>query len=182
MRLLYSRGLSSIQNGRQKWKVKIEHAYKLCRVRFQTPSKCLGPRPCLILLSWKFLARVRVPGEQVCASLTQDRTWRVSTCLNFHTRITNFIYVKSQRLCEWMLSHRHSHAGGKPPPGCTGMGHNSERALITYTAKVLLSVKARVKQLGEVLLTGMGWSTSRVQALWSQICVHCVSDQMKKGL
>lgn len=64
-----------------------------------------------------------------------------------------------------MLSHRHSHAGGKPPPGCTGMDHNSERALITYTAKVLQSVKARVKQLGEVLLTGTGWSTSRVQAL-----------------
>lgn len=61
------------------------------------------------------------------------------------------------------------------------MDHSSEKTRTTYTAEVLLSVKAQIKQMGEKLLTGIGWSTSRVQTLRSQNCMHCMSYQIKRG-
>lgn len=119
-------------------------------------------------------------GGKLCASLTWGwNTWHISGCLQLHA-LSNIVSVKGQRLCVWRLSHWPSQVGRKPS-GCRGTDLNSERALIAYTAKIMFSMKVRIKQLGEVLFTEIGWGISREQTLWSQICMRCMSNQTKRG-
>lgn len=129
---------------------------------------------------------MRAPGQsatggKLCASLTWGwSTPHISGCLQLHALISNIASVKCQRLCVWRLSHWPSYVGRKPW-GCRGTDLNGERALMAYTAKILFFMKVRIKQLGEVLFTEIGWGITREQTLWSQICMHSISNQMKRG-